>query len=260
MPADAHSTNDPEAFTAEAFGTVFTYIVYELSHHSKIQSALREELRTIKNPFFDSETPTDIPDSNALERLPLLGAVIKESLRLRNTSPNADPRVTPSNSACTVGTLNNVPPNTRVCSYGWCLHRNPDVYHDPLTWDPYRWLEGGSDDAAAAKKWFFAFGAGSRKCIGQHIAVERMYFMFLFPSSPFKFSKVLTGLVISVMRFSIATLYSRFSTEVTDETAYPGRNNPMSSDLSENLQIKFQKLPIPNGVEGETGAPTDSGV
>lgn len=62
------------------------------------------------------------------------------------------------------------------------------------------------------------------------------------------------------MRFSLVTLYSRFSTEVIDETAYPGRNNPMSSDLSEDLQIKFQKLPILGKVERETTAPTESGV
>lgn len=160
------------AFTAEAFGTVFTYMVYELSHHPEIQSELREELRSITNPLLDTENPTDIPHSQTLERMPLLGAVIKECLRLRNTSPNADPRVSPSNCSCRIGALESVPPGTRVCSFGWCLHRNPNVFADPLTWDPKRWLEEGRGDAAAMKKWFFAFGAGSRQCIGQHIAVE----------------------------------------------------------------------------------------
>lgn len=164
------------AFTSEAFGTVFTYMVYELSHHPEIQSELREELRSIINPLLDADIPTNIPDSQTLERLPLLGAVVKECLRLRNTSPNTDPRVTPVHCSCRIGSLENVPPGTRICSFGWCLHRNPNVYADPLTWDPKRWLEGGCDDAAAAKKWFFAFGAGSRKCIGQHIAVERKLF------------------------------------------------------------------------------------
>jgi unspecific monooxygenase len=160
------------AFTAEAFGTVFTYMVYELSHHPEVQTKLQDELRSIANPLLDSENPNNIPESQTLEQLPFLGAIIKECLRLRNTSPNADPRVTPAHCSCRIGSLVNVPPSTRVCSFGWCLHRNPDVYTNPSVWDPNRWLEEGCDDRTAAKKWFFAFGAGSRKCIGQHIAVE----------------------------------------------------------------------------------------
>lgn len=120
-----------------------------------------------------TDSPSEIPDSQSLEQLPLLGAVIKECLRLRNTSPNSDPRVTPAHSYCRIGKLENVPPGTRICSFGWCLHRNPDVFADPFTWDPKRWLEKGRDDAATAKKWFFAFGAGSRNCIGQNLALER---------------------------------------------------------------------------------------
>ena len=163
------------AFTAEAFGTVFSYMVYELSHHPQVQSELREELHSMVNPLLDAEIPTDVPDSQSLERLPLLNAIVKECLRLRNTSPNPDPRVTPSHSSCRIGSAENVPPGTRITSYGWCLHRNPEVYEDPLTWDPKRWLEGSGHDVAAAKKWFFAFGAGSRKCIGQNIALERKF-------------------------------------------------------------------------------------
>jgi cytochrome P450 len=159
------------AFTAEAFGTIFTYMLYELSRNQDVQSELIAELHSFDNPLQNINEPTNVPDSQTLERLPFLDAVVKECLRLRNTSPNADPRVTPSHRPSRIGELSNVPSGTRVCSYGWCLHRNPDVYADPLTWDPKRWLEGG-DDAAAAKKSFFTFGAGSRKCIGQHIAVE----------------------------------------------------------------------------------------
>lgn len=173
MTEHRHSIHYYIAFTAEAFGTVFTYMIYELSQHPEIQSELREELRSVDNPLLGAECHTNITDSQTLYQLPLLGAVIKECLRLRNTSPNADPRVTPSHSASRIGTLANVPPSTRVCSFGWCLHRNPIVYTDPLKWDPKRWLEGSNDDPAAAKKWFFAFGAGSRQCIGQHVALER---------------------------------------------------------------------------------------
>lgn len=168
----ADSTRCGAAFTAEAFATVLAYAIYEISHHSEIQSELGEELRSISNPLQDHQRPADIPDTQLCEQLPLLNAVIREGLRLRNTSPNADPRVTPADRYCSVGILQRVPPGTRSCSFGWCLHRDPDAYPDPLTWSPKRWLDYGCNDIATAKKWFFAFGAGSRRCIGQHLATE----------------------------------------------------------------------------------------
>ncbi|KAI0554427.1 cytochrome P450 [Xylaria curta] len=209
---------DHIAFTTEAFATVLTYMIYEISHHQEIQNELRAELRSADNPLLDNAGDgTDIPASDILERLPLMSAIIKESLRLRNTSPSADPRVTPAHCTSRIGLIPNVPPKTRVCSYGWCLHRNPDVYSNPLSWNPKRWLCGGCDDAALAKKWFFAFGAGSRNCIGQNIALE-------------------------LMRMSLATIYTSNATFVADETQYPGANRPMNPDLSDRLFIKFDKL------------------
>lgn len=147
-------------------------MVYEISRHKDIQNKLREELQSVLNPLRNTDGPTDVPASDTLERLPLLSAVVKECLRLRNTSPNADPRVTPSHCTSNIGRALSVPPGTRICSYGWWLHRNPDVYEDPLVWNPRRWLLGGCDNPAEAKKWFFAFGAGSRNCIGQNLALE----------------------------------------------------------------------------------------
>ncbi|KAK6067506.1 cytochrome p450 [Seiridium cupressi] len=207
---------DHIAFTGEAFGTVYTYMLYELSRHADIQRELHDELCSVDNPLNQADRPADICTSETLERLPLLGAVIKECLRLRNTSPNADPRVTPARGVSRIGSVSGVPPNTRVCSYGWCLHRNPDVYTDPLCWNPKRWLEGSCDNATAAKKWFFAFGAGSRSCIGQNIALE-------------------------LFRVSLATVYTRYATSVADESNYPGANEPMSPALTDKLFIKFEK-------------------
>jgi len=42
------------------------------------------------------------------------------------------------------------------------LHRNPDVFKDPLDFNPDRWL----DASVEMKKWFWAFSSGGRMCIG----------------------------------------------------------------------------------------------
>lgn len=147
-------------------------MVYELSRHMDVQTELRKELQSINNPFYDGINLTDLPESETLERLPFLDAVIKESLRLRNTSPSLSPRVSPANCNSHFGRIPNLPPGTRVGAYSWWLHRNPDVYPNPESWIPDRWLGKDFQEISILNKWFFAFGGGSRDCIGKPIAME----------------------------------------------------------------------------------------
>jgi cytochrome P450 len=147
-------------------------MLYELSRREAVQQDLRNELNSIETPFKDASAHKGIPASEDLERLPLLGAIIKESLRLRNTCPNLDPRVCPAHGRARLGRITNLRVGTRVGTYGWWLNRNAHVYPDPESWDPHRWLQGGPEYTATMSKWLFAFGSGSRGCIGQPIAME----------------------------------------------------------------------------------------
>ena len=118
-----------------------------------------------------SEDPTELPSPPDLESLPLLNAVIKESLRLRGTLPTPNPRVTPPNKTTTIGPYNKIPSGVRVNNYAWCLHRNEAVFPDCQNWRPERWL-GRLGDVAEQEKWFWAFGTGSRRCLGENLAYE----------------------------------------------------------------------------------------
>lgn len=154
---------------------MFTYMIYELSRHEAIQQELRQELLTIEVPFVydeNSASSISIPSPKSLESLPFLDCVIKESLRLRNNAPNLDPRLTPAHGESKVGMLANLPPGVRIGTYGWLLNRNPDVYPNPESWEPRRWQSGGPEAAAQRQAWLFAFGGGSRGCIGQYAAME----------------------------------------------------------------------------------------
>ncbi|KAJ3494290.1 hypothetical protein NLG97_g4177 [Lecanicillium saksenae] len=185
--------------TGDTFGTMFTYMVYELSRHPAIQRDLRQELLTIQVPFvFDcnSSASLEIPSPQSLEHLPFLDCVIKESLRLRNNAPNLDPRLTSAHGVSKVGALSNLPPGVRIGTYGWCLNRNADVYPNPDSWEPRRWQSGGSEAAALRQAWLFAFGGGSRGCIGQQAAME-------------------------LMRLLLCGIYTNFSTSIADESEYP---------------------------------------
>lgn len=57
-----------------------------------------------------------------------------------------------------------------VVASPYALHRNPRFFHDPLTFDPDRWLASDDPPSAARSKAFFPFGAGPRACIGEGFA------------------------------------------------------------------------------------------
>ncbi|KAM4064620.1 cytochrome p450 [Hirsutella rhossiliensis] len=204
--------------TGDTFGTMVTYMIYEISRHKGIQEQLRKELLLATNtPKLSSQPLSSIPPSNRLERLVLLNCVIMESLRLRNNAPNLDPRLAPAHGRSEVGALSNVPPGVRIGTYGWLLNRNPEVFPEPEQWQPNRWKSGGPKAAALRNQWLFAFGGGSRGCVGQQVAME-------------------------LMRLLVYAIYSNFTTTVADEAGYPGANKFVGSNCRERLFIKFEKL------------------
>ncbi|KAL4959453.1 cytochrome P450 [Aspergillus stella-maris] len=186
--------------------------------------ALRHELLSINQPFlFRANQQDPLPTPDSLESLPLLNAVIKESLRLRNTGPSLNPRVTPAGRKSTLGPWTDIPPGTRVGAYAWCIHRDEDVFPDARTWDPYRWLpenDGGTyseEVRAAQERWFWAFGSGSRRCSGMALALE-------------------------MIRFAVAAIFTNFKGSVVDEGCSVDDETFVSGDGSEKLWVMFEAL------------------
>ena len=141
-----------------------------------MQRQLRAELRAIPRRF-RSDPPNNSPElplPESLESLRMLGAVIKESLRLRNTVPTANPRNTPSDRKTAIGPYTGIPPGVRISCFAWCLHRNDAVYADPEEWRPERWLFD-SPHLEDMEKWFWTWGSGRRACVGQNLAMESKF-------------------------------------------------------------------------------------
>lgn len=167
----------------ETVRITFTYLQHELSRHPAIQSALRAELRTlspaISLPTPPSSTPHLLPSPKALDALPLLDAILRETLRLYPPSPAPLPRLVPASGTVLHG--HPVPGGTTIGSSIRVLHLNPAVFPDPLAWVPGRWLakKAGSEEEddeeqerlKEMNRWFWAFGSGGRMCIGSHFAV-----------------------------------------------------------------------------------------
>ncbi|KAK3711124.1 hypothetical protein LTR37_009911 [Vermiconidia calcicola] len=147
-----------------------TFLAWELSKPAHIpwQERLRSELAECHSK-----------DAKELDALPILHAILMETLRLHAAIPGNQPRITPPNA--TLGPYTNLPANIRVQSQAWSLHREPTVFPDPASWDPSRWLPPTHSLATSSEaqqremqRWFWAFGSGGRMCVGSNLAMLDM--------------------------------------------------------------------------------------
>ena len=103
------------------------------------------------------EQALQLPSVASIDRLPLLNAVLYETLRLHAAAPNRQPRVVPPGGLVLHGYY--IPPGTTVSSNAYTLHRSDEGFANPVEWLPQRWL---SDDSSTLRRWFWAFGSGGR--------------------------------------------------------------------------------------------------
>lgn len=59
------------------------------------------------------------PSSETLDQLLYLNAVVRESLRLCNTAPTSNPRLTLENETTKIGTYDEIPGDVRISGFAW---------------------------------------------------------------------------------------------------------------------------------------------
>ncbi|HEX8866149.1 MAG TPA: cytochrome P450, partial [Lentzea sp.] len=164
---------------SETTPSAMAWSCYLLARHPEIQEQVREEVAGLDLVAEGT--------AQALQRLPLLQAVVKESLRLyppvwflgrRTLAPT------------TLGGYA-LPTGSQVFYSVYTIQRDPAIYDDPDEFKPQRWLGGGTKYPRTA---FLPFGAGVRNCIGEHFAwietsialvnVVQRYHLSLVPGQP----------------------------------------------------------------------------
>ncbi|PWY63982.1 cytochrome P450 [Aspergillus eucalypticola CBS 122712] len=203
----------------ETSGNTSTYLLYELSRHPEWQKKLQEELRSLSPSlkYIPGKVVEidDMTNPQDIDKLPILHAVLMETLRLWPSVPGGQPRVVPW--PCTLGGYHNIPTGTIVQSYASVLHRMPDVFPDPHEWKPDRWLNASPEELAIMRKWFWGFGSGGRMCLGLHFAYYSIKFLF-------------------------ASIYSNFTTTIHDHGDMEPSDGYLSCPKGHRLELRFHLL------------------
>lgn len=149
--------------TAITLSSVFYHLMkYPQSYHSlqsEIDAAAKEG--RLSDPVTFKEA----------QELPYLQAVVKEALRIHSATGLPMQRIVPAEGTTIAGRF--IPGRSSVGINAWVAHRNTSVFgSDAEHWRPERWLEIEEQGRGGeVEKYFFAFGMGSRTCIGKNISL-----------------------------------------------------------------------------------------
>lgn len=145
----------------ETSSTTMTFVLLELARHQEIQDKLREEIKNVIKRNNDQITYEGIMEMSYLDK------VVNETLRLHSPAPvtgricNATYKV--PNTDIIIQKGNKV----RISILG--IHRDPEYYPDPETFDPERFNE--ENKAKRPNFSFLPFGEGPRICIGSRFGL-----------------------------------------------------------------------------------------
>ncbi|KAF5350988.1 hypothetical protein D9756_008294 [Leucocoprinus leucothites] len=133
------------------------------------KEALGKLLRELHEAWPDKDLPMSY---TALEKLPYLSAVIKESLRLMGGVVTPLPRVVTSD----VHIDDHFVPKGTIVSVGQTfLHQNPAYFPAPHELKPERWLQS---DSNTLENYLVPFSRGPRMCPGVNLAWCELYLLF----------------------------------------------------------------------------------
>ncbi|KAL4967349.1 cytochrome P450 [Aspergillus stella-maris] len=153
---------------ADTTSIALTSVLYYLMRHPVVYRKLVAEIDTA---FTTGQLSNPVTYKEATTALPYLKACINEAMRLHPGVGFHLPRVTPLAGATICGVYipsgYHVGVNPAVVQYDQGIF-GPDAEH----FNPDRWL---GSNAVEMERIMMPFGAGSRTCIGKHIALCQVY-------------------------------------------------------------------------------------
>lgn len=165
--------------------TTLTSTLFYLLHNPRALSRLTAEVRE-RFPVTGEGDSTECPISFAspeLKNFTYLLACLDEAMRLSPAVPSILPRragpggITVDGQYFPAGTCLGIP--------HYCLHRNEEVFEDPFSYKPERWMGEektvnghGPLKAGVGQSYSFTpFGAGRSSCVGKVMAYQEMSYI-----------------------------------------------------------------------------------
>ena len=149
---------------------VLRSMVYYFCTLPQVFAKFMDELKAVLQARGDSDEYERRITWKEGSNMKYLQACIKESLRCHPALGQLLPRVVPSGGVELRGKF--LPEGTVVGCNAWTIHRDRSVFgEDADTFRPERWLNGPVEQIKKMEQSFFAFGAGTRVCIGRNIAL-----------------------------------------------------------------------------------------
>jgi cytochrome P450 len=137
----------------ETSAAALTWALYLLAQHPDVADAVRAEIAALGG------ARVSLAD---LARLPLLSAVVAETLRLYPPSWVFDR--SPRQDITVAGYR--IPRGANILLSPWVVHRDPRVWDEPDEFRPHRFADG----ATPARHAYLPFGDGPRMCVGNRFA------------------------------------------------------------------------------------------
>ncbi|OAX31873.1 cytochrome P450 [Rhizopogon vinicolor AM-OR11-026] len=126
---------------------------------AKVQAELDSVIGKHRAPTFSDQ-----------QSLPRLQAFISEALRWRPLTPDGMPHRTTKD---VIWANYCIPAGTTVSGNHWAISRDPEVFPEPHTFKPQRWIDDQGSLRDDIK--FFPYGFGRRVCPGQHVANRSVF-------------------------------------------------------------------------------------
>ncbi len=139
----------------ETTATAMAWALYWIHRLPEVRTKLLQELATV-----------DVSDCMSVARLPYLTAVCNETLRIHPVAMLTFPRSVQQPTELLGYQLE---PGTVVVGCMYLVHQREDLYPEPKTFKPERFLERQYSPYE-----FIPFGGGARRCIGEALAQLEM--------------------------------------------------------------------------------------
>ncbi|KAK7896930.1 hypothetical protein LTR67_004818 [Exophiala xenobiotica] len=172
-----------------------TSAIWELTTHPEARKRLQQELDEALGEDYDDDNNPQVATYEQVKDLKYLQLCLTETLRLNPPIPYGPPRLVIDPQGVMVAG-NHFRCGATVSVPTYTIMRHPDIFPDPDSFKPERWLEGDEVEKEMMQQAYVPFSTGPRACLGRNLATTEQHIV-------------------------LATLFHRYDFELEDKDFVP---------------------------------------